>query len=413
MIRRREVALRAFAERNSENARRAQSELFSYQNARKARLGMLAGLQDPGLMAAKRSKDAELRTMVNAKPEFKAKFGSAWDEIARAIDTWDKNYTEHYLWERRQAFNSTLFGHARNLLRLAEESRKPNAERLREYAESGLPSLKMEILSEAPVYDDLEIVKLTDSLSMLLEVAGAGDELVKQVLDGKSPSARAAELVLGSQLKDAGYRKRLLEGGFEAVRESGDPMIQLAGLVDPRARKFRNLYEQQVEEPLRQGYSKLAQARFAAYGSSVYPDATFTLRLSYGEVKGYESNGQKHPWTTTIGGAYAHAADHQFKEPFDLPQSWKDHKGDLDLNTPFNFVSTPDIIGGNSGSPVVDREGRVVGLIFDGTIESLVWDFVYDDRYGRATSVHSAAILEALRSVYGANNVLKELAPKQ
>jgi hypothetical protein len=217
-------------------------------------------------------------------------------------------------------------------------------------------------------------------------MAGADNPLVKEVLDGKSPLERATELVRGTKLRDVAFRKKLQHEGAKAIHESPDPMIRLARLVDAPARRVRKSYEEKVEEPLRQAYAKVANARFAVYGSDLYPDATFTLRLSFGPVKGYTEQGRAvSPWTT-MAGAYRHAAEHDNKPPFDLPQAWLGRKDKLDLATPMNFVSTADIVGGNSGSPVVNGKGEVVGIIFDGNLQSLVWDFIYTDRQGRASA---------------------------
>jgi Peptidase S46 len=409
MIRRREVTLRTYAERGLENTRRAQDELFGYQNSRKARLGGLAGLQDPAIMDLKRQQEKALRDAVQKDPKLAQEYGDAWDQVARSIEVLGGIYDEYQLLEQGRAFNSDLFTIARRLLRLSEESNKPNSERLREYGEAGLDSLKQQLFSEAPIYPDLEIIKLADSLGMLMEILGADNPLVLKILDGKSPRERAAELVSGSKLADVALRKQLAEGGTAAIDKSRDPMIELAKLVDEPSRKVRRIYEDQVDEPQRQAYGKIAQARFAIYGDSVYPDATFTLRLAYGTVAGYQEAGTKLPPWTTIAGAYQHSADHGGKDPFELPESWIKHKKDLDLNTPFNFVSTADIIGGNSGSPVINRAGEVVGLIFDGNIQSLVLDFIYSQDQARATSVHSAAIVEALRKVYNAKELADEL----
>ncbi len=409
MIRRREVALKNYAERGLENARQAQDDLFSYQNSRKARLGGLAGLQDPKVMGLKKRQEQSLRDAVTNDATLKSEYGDAWDQVAASIEVLRTIYSEYQLVEAGRAFNSELFTVARMLVRLSEESTKPNPEGLRENAEAGLDSLKQQLFSEAPNYPDLEIVKLSDSLSMFMEQRGANDPLVVEVLAGKSPRERAAELVTGSKLADVALRKKLAEGGASAIAASDDPMIKLAKLVDGPARKVRRTYEDKVEEPQRQAYGKIAQARFAIYGDSVYPDATFTLRLAYGTVAGYEDAGQKMPPWTEIGGAYEHAKKHGGNDPFKLPESWIKHKSDLNLSTPFNFVGTPDIIGGNSGSPVVNRAGEVVGLIFDGNIQSLVLDFIYTKDQARATSVHSAAIEEALRKVYDAKELADEL----
>ena len=255
----------------------------------------------------------------------------------------------------------------------------------------------------------MEIATLADSLSMYLEIAGAENPLAKQVLAGKSPQERAAELVRGTQLKDVAVRKKLAEGGVKAIAESQDPIIQLARLVDPAARAVRKTYEEKVEEPLRQAYGKIAKARFALYGTDIYPDATFTLRLAFGVVSGYEELGKRIPPWTTIAGLYERSAEHDNQPPFNLPESWVTHKGQLKLATPLNFVSTADIIGGNSGSPVVNRKGELVGIIFDGNIQSLVLDFIYTEDQSRALAVHSSAIREALRKVYDASRLADEL----
>ncbi|MBI2681507.1 MAG: S46 family peptidase [Candidatus Solibacter usitatus] len=412
LLRRLEVLLKGYADRSFENARRAEDDLFGVQNSRKARLGMLAGLQDPVIMDKKRAEEKALQAAVNKDPKLKAAYGDAWDQVAGSLKTLVKIREEYNLVERARAFNSDLYAIALRLVRMAEEGAKPNAERLREYSAAGMDSLKMQLFSEAPIYEDLETVKLADSLGMMVEVLGAENELVKKVLAGKSPRDRAAELIQGTKLKDVAVRKRLAEGGLEAINASTDPMIQLAKLVDPAGRRVRRTVEQQVDEPQRQAYAKIAKARFAVYGSTVYPDATFTLRLAFGEAKGYTEAGKKVPWSTTLGGTYAHAEMHGNKEPFELPKVWTERMGQVNLATPYNFVSTADIIGGNSGSPVVNRKGEVVGIIFDGNLQSLVLDYIYDDQESRAVSVHSAGIIEALRKIHQANRLVEELTGK-
>jgi len=411
-LRRREVLLRTYGERSLENARRAKDELFGYQNSRKARLGGLGGLQDPAVMWGKREAERKLREAVAADPDLKAKYGDAWEKVDAAIDAYQKIFVQHGLLERATAFDSQLFTIARTLVRMADEDAKPNAERLREYGEAGRESLEQELFSTAPIYADLETVKLADSLSALIEQLGGGDELVIQVLAGKSPAERAAELVAGSKLNQVLERKRLAELGKSELDVSEDPMIALAKLVDRPARALRKTFEEEIEEPLRQAYGKIAQARFAAAATDVYPDATFTLRLAFGTVRGYEEAGKKLPPWTTIGGAFEHSIAHERKDPFELPERWWKARDKVKGDTPFNFVSTADIIGGNSGSPVVNRDGEIVGLIFDGNLASLVLDFVYTDERARATSVDARAIVESLRSVYDAGDLVKELLQK-
>jgi hypothetical protein len=407
-----EVTLAVFSAESRENARRAQDDLFGVQNSRKARIGMLAGLQDPAILSRKRAEEEKLRQAVRDKPSLlQGPAGDPWSDVAAALKIWDGIYYDWDLLEQHSAFHSQLFGIARTLLRLNEESAKPNAERLREFRESNLESLKFQLFSEAPIYNDLETTLLADSLTMFAEMRGFEDPLVQKVLAGRSPRERAAQLVDGTKLKDVAVRKKLAEAGSEAIRESDDPMVQLAVLVDPRARSLRKTYEDEVEEPMRQAYAKLSAVRFALYGTDVYPDATFTLRLAFGQVKGYTEQGRQIPPWTTFAGLYERAQEQGNVPPFELPRRWVERKDRLDLSTPLNFVSTADIIGGNSGSPVVSRQGEIVGIIFDGNIQSLVLDFIYTQEQARAVAVHSASILEALRNVYNAERIVKELVP--
>lgn len=408
-IRRLEVLLKTYSQRSLENARRAQDALFGYQNSRKARLGGLAGLQDPAVMGRKRDEEQALRQAVVRDPHLRELYGSAWDDVQRTLDVGRGIRVELGLLEEGRAFNTVLFDIARTLVRMAAEDAKPNAERLSEYNAAARDSLEQELYSTAPIYSDLEIVTLADSLGLLMEQLGGDHPLVKRILDGQSPRARAARLISGTQLADVAERKRIAAGGAQAIAESTDALIQLAKDVDPRSRELRTIFEQQIEEPQRQAYAKIAAARFAVLGSSTYPDATFTLRLAFGTVSGYELGGQLVPAWTTLGGAFEHAQAHGSVPPFQLPQSWLDHRSDINLQTPFNFVSTADIIGGNSGSPVVNRAGELVGIIFDGNLESLVLDFAYTDNIARAVSVDARAIQESLRRIYDAGALADEL----
>jgi hypothetical protein len=238
---------------------------------------------------------------------------------------------------------------------------------------------------------------------------GFENKLVEKVLAGKSPKARAAELIAGTHLEDAAARKKLDEGGLNAVKASDDPLIQLALLVDPAAREVRNTYEQRVEEPQREAYAKIANAKFALYGADTYPDATFTPRLAFGTVKGYQQGNEVIPPWTTFAGLYERSAEHDNQPPFQLDKRWLERKKELNLDTPFNLVCTADVIGGNSGSPLLNRDAEIVGLVFDGNLDSLVWDYVFDETQGRTLAVHSSAIIEALRKVYDAPELAEEL----
>jgi hypothetical protein len=402
-----EVALTAYSARSEENARRAKEELFGVQNSRKAYNGELAGILDPSLIAQKKAQERQLRDLVASRAELKD-VGGAWDRIAQAQKVIAQNAKTYNLLEAGHGFSCTLFGIARTLLRAAEEKPKPNAERLREFGQAGLESLEFQLFSEEPIYDDFEQLKLADALTWLTTQLGYSNPLVQKVLAGKSPRERATELVLGTKLKDVAFRKKLYNGGQAAVEAAKDPMIALAQLIDPEARAVRKIIETETETK-QQAHAQIGKARFAIQGTSTYPDATFTLRLAYGVVKGYEEDGKAIPFQTTFGGLYERAAEHNDKPPFDLPLRWRERKDQLDLNTPFNFVNTADIIGGNSGSPVVNRQAELVGIIFDGNIQSLVLDFIYTEQQARAVAVHSKGIIEALRKVYAANDLADEL----
>ncbi|MCE5269245.1 MAG: S46 family peptidase [Planctomycetaceae bacterium] len=410
-LRRQDVVALTFGGRSAENMRRAKSVLLRVQNSMKARLGGLAGLQDPAVMAVKRAEEETLRKAAAANPAMAAEFDAAMKTIDKSLVALDKVRVEYNLLEQAQAFRSTTFGIARTLVRAADEKAKPSADRFREFRDSNLDSLEQGLFSKAPIYADLETVALSDSLSMFMEQRGYNDPVVRTVMNGKSPSARAIELVRGTKLADVAVRRQLYEGGKKAIDASDDPMIVLARLVDKPSRDVRTIFEQQVDEPQRVGYGKLANIRFELFGKNTYPDATFTLRLAFGTVARCEEAGVPAPAWTTFGGLFERAKEHDNAKPFSLPKSWIDHKGDLDMDTPMNFVSTDDIIGGNSGSPIVNSNGELVGIIFDGDLTSLVWDYVYT-KEGRAISVHGSAILEALRKVYDAAPLADELMRK-
>jgi len=392
-----------------EQSRIATDDLFGIENGLKARKGQLEALQDPEVFAFKKKQEAELRAFVAKNPKLKKEYGSAWDEIAAAQTTYRNIYWEYRLLELGGGFYSKHFEHARTLLRAAEERAKPNAERLDEFGDARLPQVEQQLFSTAPVYDDYEKVTLAYSLTKLREYLSPDHPMVKAVLGKDSPEVVAARLVKGTKLGDLATRKALWEGGKAAVDASNDPFIALARTVDAASRTLRKTYENEVKAVETQNAGKIAAARFAAKGTSVYPDATFTLRLSYGQLKGWEEKGKPVAPFTTIGGAFERETG---ADPFALPKSWftARDKGGLNLSQPFNFVSTNDIIGGNSGSPVINKDAQIVGLVFDGNIRSLGGAYWYDERSNRAVSVHAGAIIEALRKVYGAGFLADEIS---
>ncbi|HXZ80205.1 MAG TPA: S46 family peptidase [Terriglobales bacterium] len=408
-LKRRIAWLKDFAAKSPENARIAQEGIFSLENSLKAITGYNDGLNDPSLLASKQEEEKKLRDDVAADPKKSAEFGNPWGEIENAMQVQRQIFFPLFYFERRAGFRGNLCGYARDLVRLAAEKTKPNGERLREYRESNLSSVEQDLFSTAPIYKTLETAILTESLQEMQSLVKEDADLVRKVLNGKTPAQRADELIPGTKLDDVAYRKQLYNGGQTAIEASKDPLIVLMRMIDPEARKVRKQYDDQVDAVEKRDGGILAKARFAQGGLNVPPDATFTLRLSYGAVRGYEENGKHLPYFTTMGGAYEHAAEHGNKDPYQLPESWMKNKSKLDLEAPFNIVATPDIIGGNSGSPVINRDGEVVGIIFDGNIQSLAWRFAYSDKQARSIHVDARAIQEALRKIYGAAALADEL----
>jgi len=421
MFNRREVLLLAYGGRSFENARRARDDLFGDQNNRKRYDGYLAGLLDPEIWSQLQAREQKLRDAIGRDPKLRPTI-AAYDRIKRTQAEIAKNAPLYnYLEQERpstigyrgpRALSGNLFKYARLLLRAIDERAKPNGERIPAFRDSARDSLELELFSTEPIYDDYEILRLTDSLIDFATQFGADNSLVQKVLAGKSPHARAVELVTGTKLKEVVVRKDLYGKDAAALQAAHDPMLDLARFIDGPARDARKIYDAQAEIK-KQAYSEIAKARFAVEGASSYPDATFTLRLSYGTVRGYEQDGKQIPAFTEFAGLYQRSAEHENKAPFDLPQRWVDKKSKLDLSTHFNFVSDADIIGGNSGSPVVNKANEFVGIIFDGNIQSLVLDCIYTDKQARAVSVDSAAITEALRKVYDAGALADELEGKK
>jgi nicotinamide mononucleotide adenylyltransferase len=417
MFNRREVLLNAWGQRSFENARRARDDLYGDQNNRKRYDGYVAALFDPEIWSAAEQREKKLRDAITRDAKWKSTL-AAYDrikkaqfEVARIAPRFDYLEEERPLtvgYRGPRAFYGTLFKYARLLARAVDERAKPNGERLPMFRDSARESLELMLFSTEPVYDDYEILRLTDSLTDFAEKFGGNDSFVKQVLAGKSPHGRAIELATGTKLKDVAFRKQLYGKDAAAVRAAHDPMIDLALMIDGPARQMRKAHEAQ-EEIKTQAYTEIARALFAIEGTNTYPDATFTLRLSYGTVRGYEEDGKPVAPFTDFAGLYQRSTEHENQPPFDLPRRWIDKKSALNLETKFNFVSDADIIGGNSGSPVVNKANEFVGIIFDGNIQSLALDCIFSDKQARAVSVDSAAITEALRRVYDANALADEL----
>jgi hypothetical protein len=409
----RRAALKAYSALGAEQARQAGDEIFGIENSLKRARGQLKGLQDPTLMKAKETKEQALRAAVGRDAAKQAEYGSAWDAIAKARQGVASYYKEQALIDGGGALASRLFTIARNIVRLAAENSKPDAERLPEFTDARRASLERQLFSPAPIHPAMEKAKLAASLDFTIRELGGEEKCVKEMLGGKDPAGRAAELIDGTRLGDVAERKALVEGGADAIAASTDPMIVLARTLDPEARMLRKKYEDEVTGVERVSYAKIAQAVFATEGANAYPDGTGTLRLAYGTVARYKEDGRTLPPYTYFRGLYERQAQHSAEPPYKIVDSWMQKRATLTPETPFNFVSTADIVGGNSGSPVVNRAGEVVGLIFDGNIQSLPGYFVYDAGVNRAVSVDSRAIVEALRKVYNAQRLVDEMTGKR
>jgi hypothetical protein len=359
------------------------------------------------VMAKKAVEEKALRDAVMADPKMKDLYGGAWDEIANAMKYQRENYPRYALTEA--ALPGRFASMARTIVRVAEEKTKPNEKRLRGFQDQALPTLEQQLYSTAPISRELELTQVTAGFEQLQQELGKDDALVRAVLGDKSPADRAAEIINATKLDDIAVRKELYSGGKASVDASNDPMIVLMRTVDPAVRDIRKKYEDNVDAVVRKNGTLIAKARFAKYGTAVPPDATSTLRLSYGQVKSYKESGKNIHYHTTIGEAFQYADKNGNKAPYKLPESWMKAKAKLDLNTSLDSVNTTDIIGGNSGSPAVNKKGEIVGIIFDGNIQSLPWNVMYDDKTGRSVITDSTAVVETLRKVYNANPLVEEI----
>jgi hypothetical protein len=403
------ATLQKYSALGAEQARQASSSIFFLQNSLKAYTGMENGLRNPALMAKKEKEEKEFRGRVAANPEWQKKYGTAWDEIAAAEKTLAANLKPYRF---RSIGGAPLANRALTIVLYVQQVQKPDGERLPGFHDSQLPSLRYQIFSPAPSYLPLEQAMLASTLAQSSVELGPNDPFVRAALQGKSPQEAAREAFAGTKMGDAAFRKSLVEGGEAAVKSSKDPLIALARRINPEILAMIRWHEDNIESIVTHAGEKIGKARFAVYGKSAYPDATFTLRLAYGTVKGYPMNGTQAPPHTTFYGLYDRTYGFDLKPPFNLPELWLKSESKLELKTPLDFVTTCDVVGGNSGSPVINRNGNVVGVIFDGNIESLVGYFVYNEKDNRSVAVATTAIIEALRKVYDAGALADELEGK-
>jgi hypothetical protein len=408
-LQRRIAAEQEFAKLSSENADLVGTNVFLLQNSLKVYLGRTEALSDKAILAKKQAEEKDLRDQVAANPEWQKEYGDAWDQVAHAVDL-AKPEMQKRIFRRA---DGQLFSFALQIVQYVAEMKKPDGDRLPQYHEAGLDSLRFQLLSPAPIHLSVDKLYMKTALNLAKEKLGANDEYLQAIVQGGDIDKAVDALVDGTKLGDAAFRKSLLDGGEAAVAASTDPMIMAARRVDPVWRASYVKYRDNILSVFDAAGEKLGNARFAAYGKNAYPDATFTLRLSYGTVDGFPYNGTTAPPFTTFYGLYDRAASFSDKSPWDLTPKEAAARDKLDLATPLDFVCTADIIGGNSGSPVVNRDGELVGLIFDGNIESLAGDFVYDGTKNRAVAVHSAGMIEAMRKIYGVGALADELEGKQ
>ncbi|MBZ5525613.1 MAG: S46 family peptidase [Acidobacteriia bacterium] len=404
-LRQRIDTMQKYAARGPEQARQAGSVIFGLQNSLKAINGGYLALLDPKLIAKKQQEESDFKKLVASKPEWQSQFGGVWETIAAAE-------AKASTMTRKQTFrqlDSELANLAVSIVRYAAETRKPDGERLAGFHEAQLESLRFRLLSPAPIYPEMDEARLSSGLEESARQLGGDDEWVKAVLNGRSPSALASEAVRGTKLADPQVRRALIEGGAAAADASTDPMILLARRIDPLGRELIRWFEDNVQGVEQAAGEKLGKAQFLAYGKSTYPDSTFTLRLSYGTAAGYPMNGTRAPFKTTFYGLYDRANSFDLAEPFSLPARYLEGRDKLDLSTPLNFANSCDSVGGSSGSPVINRDAELVGINFDRNTEGLGRAYVYQEESGRAIAVHSAAMIEGLRKMYGAGALADEL----
>ncbi len=398
-----------FSSESEQNARITADQLNGIENSIKVRRKQLDALHEDALFARKIAEQENLSKQIAANAELRGTIGDPWADIARAQDAKRALFYPYTFIENSAGFQGRLVTYARALVRGAEERGKPNSERFREYTDAALPRIEQQLGASVPVYPELETLRLTFGFERMREWLGPDHPVVRQLLARESPAELAKRLVAGTRLADPAARMALWTGGAAAVAASDDPMIQLARAIEAESRRVRKQFEDQVEAPVELASEKIAKARFSVLGTSVYPDATFTLRLNWGTVGAWVENGTPVDPITRLARLFERATG---SEPFRIPASWLEVKDKLDMNTPFNLATNNDIVGGNSGSPLISAKGEVVGLLFDGNIHSISGSYWFDTEKNRAVAVHPAIMKEALTKVYGADALFAELGRK-
>jgi len=397
----------AWQNTSEEAARTVEQRILNYENTIKVRRNQLKALQNDRLIERKERQERSLRDAVAADASLKIAYGEAWDLIDRSLETHRNFYEEHLFIENSAGLLGELYDYAKTIVRGTAEREKPNSERIRAYTDTALPKLEQGLFAARPINKEFEGLQLTFSLEKMREWLGPDSRWVHMILGNEAPDSLAAKLVSGTKLDDPAYRKALWEGGVDAVEASDDPLIRLAATVDPGARALRKRYEDQVEAPRIRGEEMIADARFRLYGTDTYPDATFTLRVTYGTVEGWQERGKMVEPFTRTSRLFERATG---QRPFMVPTSWSRARENLNPDTPFNFVATTDITGGNSGSPMIAADGALVGLAFDGNIHSIAGDYWFDVSLNRTVGVNTVIILEALKTVYVADHLVEELS---
>jgi hypothetical protein len=388
------------------NARLAQMALINLENILKIRRRELDALLESDALNRLRREESDSRARFESLSRASHEAVDPWEQIARAQESKRLLALPYAYIEGGGGFDSLLFSYARTLVRGAEERSKPNEERLREYTDGVLPRVEQTLRANVPVYGDLEELTLSFALARMREFLGPDYPLVHRLFAQESPESLTIKLIANTKLADPAYRMQLWNGGAAAVAASRDPMVELARSIDPAARALRKRYEEEVEAPVQSAAEQIARARFAASGTTAYPDANFTLRVNAGTVQGWREGEAVVAPFTQLRGLFARANDY---EPFQLPPRWLDARRKLNPDTPLDLSTSNDIVGGNSGSPLLDAQGNIVGVVFDGNIHSIAGAFWYNPADNRAVSVDTTALLEALRVIYGAHALLSEL----